>query len=114
MSCLFTFVREGMMCIEFNSVILFTVLYSQFLNCAKDVSKVTVQPTIFFLEYVTKGHHKLLLGFMLTNTPNIDIYMNDMQFTNYIAVKYSFTQFKYVIFAYNLHVSIRGLTQVLH
>ena len=36
---------------EFNSVVLFTVLYSQFLNCAKDVSKVTAQPTI--LEYTT-------------------------------------------------------------
>ena len=47
---LFTFVCEGMIYVEFNSVSLFTVLYSQFLNCAKDVSKVTVQPTI--LEYV--------------------------------------------------------------
>ena len=45
-SRLFTFVREGMMYIEFNSVTLFTVLYSRFLNCAKDVSKVTAQPTI--------------------------------------------------------------------
>ena len=49
MSCLFTFVREGMMYVEFNSVTLFTVLYSRFLNCVKDVSKVTAQPTI--LEY---------------------------------------------------------------
>ena len=32
--------------IEFNSVTLFTVLYLRFLNCAKDVSKVTAQPTI--------------------------------------------------------------------
>ena len=48
-SHLFTFVREGMMYVEFNSVTLFTVLYSRFLNCAKDVSKVTAQPTI--LEY---------------------------------------------------------------
>ena len=45
-SCLFTFVREGMMYVELNSVTLFTVLYSRFLNCAKDVSKVTAQPTI--------------------------------------------------------------------
>ena len=45
-SRLFTFVCEGMMYIEFNSVTLFTVLYSRFLNCTKDVSKVTVQPTI--------------------------------------------------------------------
>ena len=45
-SCLFTFVREGMMYVEFNSVTLFTVLYSRFLNCAKDVFKVTAQPTI--------------------------------------------------------------------
>ena len=45
-SRLFTFVREGMMYVEFNSVTLFTVLYSRFLNCAKDVSKVTAQPTI--------------------------------------------------------------------
>ena len=45
-SGLFTFVRVGMMYVEFNSVTLFTVLYSRFLNCAKDVSKVTAQPTI--------------------------------------------------------------------
>ena len=32
-----------------KGVTLFTVLYSRFLNCAKDVSKVTAQPTI--LEY---------------------------------------------------------------
>ena len=48
---LFTFIREGMIYVEFNSVTLFTVLYSQFLNCAKDVSKVIAQPTI--LEYLT-------------------------------------------------------------
>ena len=45
-SRLFTFVREGMMYVEFNSVTLFTVLYLRFLNCAKDVSRVTAQPTI--------------------------------------------------------------------
>ena len=45
-SRLFTFVREEMMYVEFDSVTLFTVLYLQFLNCAKDVSKVTAQPTI--------------------------------------------------------------------
>ena len=45
-SHLFKFVREGMMYVEFNSVTLFTVPYSRFLNCAKDVSKVTAQPTI--------------------------------------------------------------------
>ena len=50
-SRLFTFVRERMMDVEFNSITLFTVLYSRFLNCAKDVSKVTAQPTI--LEYHT-------------------------------------------------------------
>ena len=38
------------MYVEFNSVTLFTVLYSRFLNCAKDVSKVIAQPTIS--EYV--------------------------------------------------------------
>ena len=48
-SCLFTFVREGTMCVEFNSVILFTILYSRFKHCAKDVCKVTAQRTI--LEY---------------------------------------------------------------
>ena len=37
---------------EFNSIVLFTVLYSQFQHCAKDVSKVTVQCTI--LELVMK------------------------------------------------------------
>ena len=47
---LFTFVRKGMMYVEFNSITLITVLYSRFLNYAKDVSKVTAQPTI--LEYV--------------------------------------------------------------
>ena len=50
-SCLFTFVRERMY-VEFNSVTLFTVLYSRFLNCTKDVSKVTAHPTI--LEYEIK------------------------------------------------------------
>ena len=49
-SRLFTFVREWMMYVEFNGVTLFTVLYWRFLNCAKDVSKVTAQPTI--LEYL--------------------------------------------------------------
>ena len=49
-SRLFTFVCEGMMYVEFNSVTLFTILYSRFLNCAKDVSKVTAQPTILKLE----------------------------------------------------------------
>ena len=50
-SRLFTFVREWMMYVEFNGITLFTVLYWRFLNCAKDVSKVTAQPTI--LEYST-------------------------------------------------------------
>ena len=45
-SCLFTFVSEGTMCTAFNSVILFTVLYSRFKHCTKDVSKVTAQRTI--------------------------------------------------------------------
>ena len=48
-SRLFTIVREGTMHIESNSVVLFTVLYSRFQHCAKDVSKVTAQRTI--LEY---------------------------------------------------------------
>ena len=48
-SRLFTSVREGMMYVEFNSITLFTVLYSRFLNCTKDVSKVTAQPTILEL-----------------------------------------------------------------
>ena len=34
------------MYVEFNNVTLFAVLYTLFLNCVKDVSKVTVQPTI--------------------------------------------------------------------
>ena len=55
MSCLFTFVHEGMMYIEFNSATLFTVLYSRFLNCAKDVSKVTAQPTILESEMLHKN-----------------------------------------------------------
>ena len=37
---------------EFNSVILFTVLYSRFQHCAEDMSKVTAQHTT--LEYPTK------------------------------------------------------------
>ena len=41
-SCLFTCVREGTMYAEFKSVVLFTVLYSRFQHCAKDVSKVTI------------------------------------------------------------------------
>ena len=43
---LFTFVREGTMYAEFNSVALFTVLYSRFKHCAEGVSKVTAQRTI--------------------------------------------------------------------
>ena len=54
-SRLFTFVREGMMYVEFNSVTLFTVLYLRFLNCAKDVSKVTAQPTILELHLNLKS-----------------------------------------------------------
>ena len=47
-------VQRGHMCmLEFNSVTLFTILYSRFLNCAKDVSKVTAQPTI--LESIIKS-----------------------------------------------------------
>ena len=53
---LFTFVREEMMYAEFNSVALFTVLYSQFKHCAEDVSKVTAQPTI--LEYAIEDLSK--------------------------------------------------------
>ena len=49
-SRLFTFIREEIMYIEFNSVTLFTVLYSRFLNCAKDVSTFTAQPTILELQ----------------------------------------------------------------
>ena len=49
---LFTFVREGTMYAEFNSVALFTVLYSRFKHCAKDVSTFTAQCTI--LEYRIK------------------------------------------------------------
>ena len=52
-SHLFTFVREGTMHAEFNNIILFTVLYSWFQHCIKDMSKVTAQHII--LEYVTKG-----------------------------------------------------------
>ena len=48
-SHLFTFVCEGMMYIAFNSVTLFTILYLRFLNCAKDVSTFTAQPTILEL-----------------------------------------------------------------
>ena len=43
---LFTFLREGTMNAEFNSIILCTVLYLRFQHCAKDVSKVTAQHTI--------------------------------------------------------------------
>ena len=46
-SHMFTFVGEGTMHTEFNSVILFKVLYSRFQHYAKDVSKVTAQHTIF-------------------------------------------------------------------
>ena len=46
LTCLFTCVREGTMHAEFDSVVLFTVLYSQFQHCAKDMSKVTAQRTI--------------------------------------------------------------------
>ena len=43
-SCLFTFVRQGTMYTEFNSITF--VLYTQFQNCAKDVSMVTAQHII--------------------------------------------------------------------
>ena len=45
-SCLFTFVWQGMFHVEFNSVVLFTILYSLFCNYAEDMSMVTVQPSI--------------------------------------------------------------------
>ena len=45
LSCLFTFVREGMVHAEFNSVVLFTVPYSRFQHCTKALSKVTAQHT---------------------------------------------------------------------
>ena len=40
---------KGTMHAQFNSIVLFTVLYLRFQHCTKDVSKVTVQRTI--LEY---------------------------------------------------------------
>ena len=42
---------------EFNSVVLFTVLYSPFQHCATDMSKVTAQRTI--LEYDTLKVYRL-------------------------------------------------------
>ena len=51
-SHLFTFIHEGMMYLEFNSVTLFTILYSRFLNCAKDVSKGPQKQSII-LQYWT-------------------------------------------------------------
>ena len=50
---LFTFLCEGTMHAEFNSIILFTVLYSRFRHCAKDVSKVTAQRTILECSFST-------------------------------------------------------------
>ena len=49
-SCLFTFVYEGTIYAEFNSVVLYTILYSRFEHCTKDVPKVTLQRAI--LEYL--------------------------------------------------------------
>ena len=43
---------QRMMHAEFNRIVLFTILYSQFQHCAKEVSKVTAQRTI--LEYYNK------------------------------------------------------------
>ena len=48
-----------MMHAEFNSVVLFNVLYLRFQHCAKDVSKVTVQRTT--LEYVIHGTYGRVL-----------------------------------------------------
>ena len=48
---LFTFVCEGTMYAEFNSVVLFTVLYSRFQHWAKDVSTFTAQPTILYNDF---------------------------------------------------------------
>ena len=48
-SCLFTFVHQGMMYTEFNSYFIYPIqhiLYTLFQNCAKDVSTVTAQHTI--------------------------------------------------------------------
>ena len=55
-SHLFTFVHEGTMHAEFNSVVLFTVPYWQFQYCAKNVFEVTAQHTI--LEYDLKDTQK--------------------------------------------------------
>ena len=55
---LFTFVREGTMYAEFNSVALFTVLYSRFKHCAKDVSTFTAQRTILEYNHNVKNPEK--------------------------------------------------------
>ena len=69
--CLFTFVRKRMMYIEFNSVTLFTILYLRFLNCTKDMSKVTAQPTILELcsKNLSRNYNRFLVDkhFLLLN-----------------------------------------------
>ena len=60
-SCLFTFVREGMMHAKFNSVVLFIVLYWRFQHCAKDVVKVTAQRTILELFISSNSVHKMMV-----------------------------------------------------
>ena len=59
---LFTFLCEGTMYAEFNSIALFTVLSLRFKHCSKDVFKVTAQGTIleyFFQELWCKHQCKI-------------------------------------------------------
>ena len=70
-SYLFTFVCEGTMHTEFNSVVLFTVPYWRFQHCAKDMFKVTAQHTILEWDLTSFGdlnnreHKNCLTGFIL-------------------------------------------------
>ena len=55
--CLHLYVKGR--CTRFQQRALFTVLYSRFKHCAKDVSKVTAQPTILELTIVNQHNHKM-------------------------------------------------------
>ena len=107
-SCLFTFVREGTMYVEFNSVTLFAVLYTRFLNCAKDISTVTAQPTI--LEYSIS--HTDLSNYVLNclDVAKIHELYIPVQFLLYHNAHFhvSFAELRWVI-----HVSIIAIVTTL-
>ena len=90
-----------MMYVEFNSVTLFTVLYSRFLNCAKDVSKVTAQPTILeliLLSYLRTIHTDIqytsvTLSWRLVHTDSVKLETFDIYWISVLVMAITSTAY---------------------